>query len=145
MAQIAVHLIAIYIRFRNPPFLCRVRNAEAYLHLASWYVNRINPFHKLAALPRGSLTFPEWIYAVGALSYDAPAVDALLVAVDAMTQQPSFDEVISVARVMSDLNRVVERERATRKLRTTARSTIIRWSGFGRPPKTADGVTRWVT
>jgi hypothetical protein len=67
--------------------------------------------HKLSRLPRGEQVVPEWIFAVALLGRDQAAIDALSRAVDSLTHRPSFDELMAIAMVTKDLNRVLEEGR----------------------------------
>jgi hypothetical protein len=67
---------------------------------------------KLALLPRGGLALPEWIFAVGDLT--APEISILLGAADALSRQPSYDEVMMIVRVTAELDRIVANTPATR-------------------------------
>lgn len=61
---------------------------------------------RLAFLPRGDLSCPEWIFAVGDLT--APQVDILLGVTGMLSRQPSYDEVMAIVSVTEELNRIVE-------------------------------------
>lgn len=63
---------------------------------------------RMSQLPRGDFATPgDFVLAVAELGSDPAAVEALSGAVNFLTHKPSFAEVIAIAEMTKDLNRVL--------------------------------------